>query len=129
MKNQVYILLLVLLFIYSCNGSTIYKTAYINKTKNGFIITLRGKGTGHPAGFSDVFFPKTFNDSMQYLIPRDIGIVKGEELPHDTCCYKSTGTITISKDKIDIDLLYKNTDDNRLEQGTWNGNYDLVRVK
>ena len=84
---------------------------------------------GHPAGPLDVIFPKTFPDSMQYIIPRDEGVVTGEELPHDSCCYDATGKILIAGKHITIDLYFKNTDERRLDPGTWNGQYDLVKVK
>ena len=131
MKTSAFIVhstLLVFLFC-SCNGSKIYNTAYISKRGYSFIVTLRGLGVGHPAGPFDVISPKTFPDSMRYVIPRDEGLVVGEELPHDSCCYDATGKILIAGNHITIDLYFKNTDDKWLDTGIWNGQYDLVRVK
>jgi hypothetical protein len=117
------------ILLLSFGGAKIYKTATLSKKGNAFVITVRGKGVGHPAGFSDIFFPKTHEMSEEYLIPRDIGIIKGEELPTQEGYYKSTGTITITHNHLKIDLFAINTDDNKLESHTWNGTYDLVRVK
>src|SRR5580658_4554997 len=106
MKTSAFIVhstLLVFLFC-SCNGSKIYKTVYISKQGKSFIVTLRGLGVGHPAGPFDVISPKTFPDSMQYVIPRDEGVVAGEELLHDSCCYDVTGKIVIAGNHILIDL-------------------------
>ena len=126
--SNVYLLLILIYIVFSgCNGSRIYKTAYLTPSGNMFLITLRGKGVGHPAGPIDIFFPKTFNDSMQYLIPRNEGIIKGEEFPHKDCCYEMTGSITIIGSKLKIALYAKNTDDKKLDPDTWNGEYDLIR--
>lgn len=92
-----------------------------------FLITLHGKGVGHPAGPIDVLFPNTYDDSMQYLIPRNEGIIKGEEFQHRKCCYDLTGSITITGSTLKIALFAKNTDDKKLDPVTWNGEYDLER--
>jgi hypothetical protein len=133
-KKVLYISLFVciaLLFlrVLTWKGATIYKTAYLSKHGSNFIITIRGRGVGHPAGLGDIIFPHTFPDSEQYVIPRDTGVIKGEELPYDSCCYKSTGIIIITGNQIKVSLYFKNTDDKRLDAGTWNGNYDLLRLK
>src|SRR5665647_1481681 len=78
MKSLHYLVIVAILsfLIYGCRGAKKYKKAYIEKSDKNFIITLRGRGTGHPSGFSDVFFPKTFEDSIGLLSPISSGNIK-----------------------------------------------------
>ena len=73
-----------------------------------------------------LFLRKTYEDSMQYFIPRNKGVIKGEELPSKSGNYKSVGTITIQNNIIKINLSADNYDDKKLEPDTWNGEYKLV---
>src|SRR4051794_5980955 len=84
------------LMLYSCNGVKKYKTAYISKIENGYEITLRGRGTGHPAGPVDVFFPHTFADSFFLDIPFSQGIINCTDIKAPNTYFKFTkGSIVI----------------------------------
>ena len=123
------ILIISLLFIYGCNGCRgpeNYKTAYLKKTSQKFTITLRGKGALHPASPFDI--GKTYEDSMQYLIPIDSGIIKAEDLPYDSCCYPKFGTIEISGSKLKINIYFNDTDTKKIDTFLWNGDYELLRI-
>jgi hypothetical protein len=130
--KRIYLLILgtiVLFEFYGCgrSGAMNYKTAYISEYNSRFIITVKGKRLLHPASLFDI--GKTYEDSQQYQIPRNKGIVKGEELPWDSGYYKATGSIIIDSSYLKIDLYYINTDDKKLDTGSWNGEYDLVKIK
>lgn len=127
MKHTV--LIILLLFIYGCNGCRepeIYKTAYLKKTGQEFTITLRGRGSLHPASPFDI--GKTAEDSIQYIIPIDSGIIKVEDLPYDSCCYPKFGTIEISGSKLKINMYFNDTDTKKIDAFLWNGEYDLIRT-
>ena len=124
------IFLAAILFTYACGGSGLaenFKTALIKKNGQNFTITLKSKRSLHPASPFDI--GKTYEDSIIFFIPRDTGIIKGEELPKDSCCYTATGTIIITGDKLKVDLSYYDTDDKILRADSWNGNYMLDKIK
>jgi membrane-anchored glycerophosphoryl diester phosphodiesterase (GDPDase) len=103
-----------------------YKTAYIESEKQGFKVTVKGKRLYMVHDPISILRRKTYEDSMQYLIPRSVGVIKGEELPREKGYYKFVGTIAIRNDKMEINLAVDNYDDKKLDPDTWNGKYKLV---
>ena len=113
-------------FFLFTSPATNYKTAYIETGKQGFKVTVKGKRLYMVHDPFSLFLRKTYEDSMQYFIPRNKGVIKGEELPSKSGNYKSVGTITIQNNIIKINLSADNYDDKKLEPDTWNGEYKLV---
>lgn len=74
--------LLVLVSIFShvfsgcSSGAMNYKNATITNDGKGFVITLRGKRVLHPASPVDIFLNNTYEDSMQYIVTKNNGIIK-----------------------------------------------------
>jgi hypothetical protein len=100
-----------------------YHTAFLKKTGQEFTITIKGRRSLHPAGFFDI--GKTYEDSFQYIIPVDSGIIHVEDLPQDSCCYPRFGTIEINGDKLEMNIYANDTDRKEIESFSWNGKYDL----
>jgi hypothetical protein len=132
-KQKLFILLISVLiaclttyfFLFTSSASN-YKTAYIETEKQGFKVTVKGKRLYMVHDPISLFLRKTYEDSIQYLIPRNEGVIKGEELPSEKGYYKSVGTIAIQNEKMEINLSANNYDDKELEPDTWNGKYKLV---
>ena len=113
------------LFLFT-TPSTNYKTAFIEKEKDHFILTIKGKKTLMVHDPVSLFLRKTYEDSAKYIIPRKQGVIKGEELPTQPGYYKSVGTITIQNNQAEINLSYDNYDDKKMDSDGWNGKYKLV---
>ncbi len=81
---------------------------------------------GHDPG--SVVSNETYEDSVILQVPslKD-GTVKGEEIPVQKGRYKYLGQIIIDGQKVQVELSYDNTDDNKIEPTSWNGKYILVR--
>ena len=127
MVNKLFVILFIFLSGCANRGEPEnYKTAYIQKTGEKFTIKVKGKRLGHPAGPFDI---KTHEDSIQFVIPIDSGTIKLENLPHDTCCYPIFGIIKIWDNKLQLDLYDDDTDRKKIDTSSWNGEYDLIRVK
>jgi hypothetical protein len=117
----------------SCGGATKYKSAYITKKGDHFVITLRGKGTGHPAGPGDILFPRTFEDSIELVVPISIDTIsfnKVKELyPEDSnrvdTLVFSKGYIYLSKLGLVVDLYTSYPEYPPNDPIYWNGDYDL----
>ena len=127
------LLLFVSLALCNCRGSRKYPTAHISKVENHFIITLRGRGTGHPAGLSDLFFPKTFEDSIELLMPVSFDTIRFENVKElypsspntfDTLIF-SKGYVLINKSSMTIDLYQTYPDYPPNDPLYWNGTYNL----
>jgi hypothetical protein len=112
-------------YIFS-SPATNFKTAYIEKRNENFIITVKGKRVLMAHDLVSIFWNKTYEDSIQYIVPRNQGTIKGEEIPVKSDYYGSIGTIVIQGNKMTIDLFTDNYDDQILEPDGWNGKYDLV---
>lgn len=113
------------LFLFT-TPSTNYKTAFIEREKDHFALTVKGKRSLMAHDPVSLFLRKTYEDSRKYIIPRNQGIIKGEELPTEPGYYKSVGTITIQNNQAEINLSYDNYDDKKIEADGWNGKYKLV---
>jgi hypothetical protein len=106
--------------------STNYTTALIATEKDHFILTVKGKRCLMVHDPVSLLLQKTYEDSANYIIPRKQGIIKGEELPTEPGYYKSTGTIKIQDNQVEINLSTDNYDDKKLHPNSWNGKYELV---
>ena len=113
------------LFLFT-SPSTNYKTAYISKEQNHFVLTVKGRRLYMVHDPISLLLGKTYEDSIIYILPRNKGVIKGEELPKDSCCYNSLGTITIQNNQVNISLFVDNYDDKTLDPDGWNGKYNLI---
>jgi hypothetical protein len=123
-------LIITIVLIIGCGdyGEPEFKTAYIRKAGQNFIITIKGRASLHPASPFDV--GKTVEDSFQFIVPRDTGIIKPNELPNDRGSYPwAGGDITIGDNKLKIELYFNDTDQKKIEADVWNKQYDLIRLK
>lgn len=94
---------------------------------NEFIVTVKGKRVYMSHDLFSAFSNKTYEDSVNYVIPRNQGVIKGQELPQKKGSYNSVGQIVITGNKMKVDLYYDNYDDKTLDAGTWNGTYELIQ--
>jgi hypothetical protein len=133
--NKFMIAVFILVFTFSgCGGSEKYKRAYITEKGGNFVITLRGRGTGHPAGPTDILFPKTFEDSIELIVPMSIDTIpfdKVKELvPEDSDRFVtlvfSKGYVFVSKSNLAVDLYQTYPEYPPNDPLYWNGDYDLI---
>jgi hypothetical protein len=124
---------IIFLMLTGCGGASINTTAHIAKSGNGFIIILSGKGTGHPAGFSDLFFPKTFDDSIELSIYKSYDTINYSQVIElypisknvfDTIKF-SKGKIIIKDNFLKVDLYSTYPDYPPNDPLNWNGDYEL----
>ena len=75
-----------------------------------------------------IFSNKTIKET--FIIPissyRD-SIIKGSEMEVIDGYYKYQGAIIIKGDKLKVDLQFVNTDDNKLDPQSFNGEYKIIR--
>jgi len=71
----------------------------------------------------------TYIDSAKFIIPRNEGIIKGNELPKekDSYQYLNNDAIEIKKNKLSINLFFYNYDAKENVAVIWNGKYKLLK--
>jgi len=105
---------------------TNYKTAYIERQQDSYKVTVKGRRLYMVHDPISLLLRKTYEDSVQYIIPRSVGVIKGQELLTKDGYYKSVGEMTIKDKSLKIDLYADNYDYKTLDPDSWNGNYNLV---
>jgi hypothetical protein len=101
------------------------ETAKIESYGDKYQVTLTGERllmTHDPFSFLK---RGTYTDTLQLIIPRDKGEIKGAEIPTEKGHYKMIGTLNIDGGKMELDLYYDNSDDNIKDPLSWNDNYRL----
>jgi len=113
-------------YIFS-NPAHNFKTAYIEKSTDKYIITIMGKRNLMVHDPISLFKKGTYIDSTQFEIPRADGIIDGLEIPNRPGSYKilKGNAITITNRTMTVNLLYDNYDDKKTDPSTWNGTYEL----
>ncbi len=111
------------------NPATNFKTAYIEKSNEKYIITVKGKRNLMVHDPISLLKKGTYIDSAKYVISRPYGIIKGKELPNGPDSYPTinNNAITIKGNSLKINLIYYNFDDKANKSSVWNGNYKLVK--
>ncbi len=116
-------------YLFPFNPAKNFKTAYIEKSENKYIITVKGKRNLMVHDPISILKKGTYIDSAKFIIPRDQGIIKGNELPQekDSYQYLNNNAILINQNSLKINLFYYNYDDKENRAETWNGNYKLIK--
>jgi hypothetical protein len=111
------------------NPAKNFKTAYIEKHNDKFIITTIGKRNLMVHDPISALKKGTYIDSAKYVISKPYGIIKGKALPNEPGSYPTinNNAITIEGNSLKIDLIYYNFDDKVNKPNVWNGNYKLVK--
>jgi len=104
-----------------------YSRAIFVETERYYEITLNGKIAGHPASFSEWFFPKLFDRSRTIKLPKTFGIIDGNLIPHKKGSYGFVGKVELRKGYVDFDLEVDEYDRDTTEKWWWNGKYKLHR--
>jgi hypothetical protein len=113
-------------FFLFTSPATNYKTAYIEKEQESYKVIVKGKREYMAHDPVSMFLRKTYEDSIQYILPRSEGVIKGQELPTKKGYYKLVGNIIIKDEQLKINLYSDNYDKKNLDVNPWNGNYNLV---
>jgi hypothetical protein len=111
----------------SINPAHNFKTAYIEKKSDKFIVTILWRGNLMVHDPISLFEKKTYVDSVKFEIPRANGIIDGLEIPNRPGSYKilKGDAIVINNNKMKVHLFYDNYDDKKVEPSELNGDYDL----
>ncbi len=114
-------------FFLFTSSATNNSTAYIEKDQQGYKVTIKGKRLYMFHDPMSLFLRKTYEDSAEFKIPRDSGVIDGLEVPNNPGSYKVVkgNAITIKNDKMVVSLFYYNYDNKKLEPSAWNGDYKL----
>jgi hypothetical protein len=104
-----------------------FKTAYIEKRNDKYIITVMGKRNLMVHDPISLFKKEIYIDSSKFEIPRAEGIIDGLEIPNRTGSYKilKGNAIVITNSTMKVSLFYDNYDDRKNDPSTWNGDYKL----
>ena len=90
------------------------------------MLTVKGKRSLMAHDPVSLLLRKTYEDSAGYTIPRNLGIVHGEEFSQSSDSPKLSGTINIQDHQVIINLASYNPDGQKLNSESWNGEYKLV---
>ena len=111
----------------SVNPSHNFKTAYIEKTSDKFIITIIGKRSLMAHDPISLFKKSTYIDSAKLELPRPEGKIDGPEV-----FFKGTNfeflkgsEISLTKKSLTVNLKYINAYSKEISNFSWNGEYDL----
>lgn len=132
-KKNIYITtilsVLFILFEIFYNPAKNFKTAYIEKTNDKYIITVIGKRNLMVHDPISALKKGTYIDSAKFTIPKAYGIIKGMEMPNEPDSYKTINNhaLIIDDKTITINLFYDNYDDKVNQPSVWNGKYKLVK--
>lgn len=117
---------LVVYFWLFSSRSYNYKNAFIEKEKDGFVITVLGKRelmVHDPISFLK---RSTYEDSIKFEVRNSQGVMKGTEVLARATYFKFTkGDISIDQKSMKIDLFFINAYDKTLDALQWNGEYEL----
>lgn len=121
-----YFVLLVALT--SCSKAQNYPDAEAIIDEGKTFIKLKGKRGQMAHDIISLFSSKTYEDSILILVPSfNDGIIKGEDVSIEKGHYKYLGELSITGNRLKVNLFHDNTDDKRVEPTSWNGKYNLVR--
>lgn len=119
---------LLLFLIISCSGPHNNTEATVLLRNNQTYIILKGKRHGMVHDPVAILKNKLYDDSLVIQIPQlKNGIVEGKDIPVEEGYYKYSGYISIEKPKLTVNLQIINTDDNKIQPETYNGEYTIVQ--
>ena len=109
-------------FLFSTSAKN-YKTAYLQPVSLGYKVTVNGKRVLMSHDPVSALLGNTYEASTSFLIPRQNGVINCKEIwvSHDNNLI--TGTITIDKKKMTVQLFY---DKDQTSPCSWNGTYFLT---
>jgi hypothetical protein len=112
----------------SINPAHNFKTAYIEKQSDGFVVTILGRRNLMVHDPVSLLMKGTYIDSTKFVIPKSEGVIDGLEIPNRQGFYKimKGKAISIANNKMEVSLFYDNYDDKKIDPSTWNGDYELV---
>ena len=119
---------LMISFLLFYNPAKNFKTASIEKVKNSFKITVKGKRNLMVHDPISLLKGGTYIDSSTLILPRETGIIRGSELQEFTGYQViNNNAITIHKTELEINIITYNSDDHKKKPSLWNGKYKLIR--
>jgi len=101
----------------SYNPAHNFKTAYIEKKDDKYVITILWKGNLMVHDPISLLEKKTYIDSQKFVIPRANGIIDGLEINNDSGSYKilKGEAIKINNNKMKVHIFYDNYDDKKID--------------
>ncbi|WP_207435750.1 hypothetical protein [Sabulibacter ruber] len=129
MANK-FIGLLSLVILSSCSGVKNYSNAYGVTIDQQSYIKVLGKRRYMAHDPISLIFNGTYKDSVLIPVPSfSDGTIKGESIPTKKGYYSYSGSLMIKGDYLKISLLVNNTDDNKQQDYSWNGEYKLFLIE
>ena len=99
--------------------------AYFVKHGPNYLVELKGRRRLMAHDPVSAIRGRTYEETLTMELPRIEGIVEGAEIPVRRGS-PYAGRIVITRDKMKVELLYDNRDDNTRVPLLWNGEYTLV---
>ena len=131
-KRIILALLLCFVVLIIFSGRSLNSNDPVAKiTKKGayYEIAMTGKREYMAHDPISYVFRGSYPSSNSIFVPRVSGVVRGEEIPVNPGYYGYTGNVKFSKNSVKIELYAINTDDNKIENFSWNGVYILEEKK
>ena len=127
--STIIIFLSFIFYIFFYNPAKNYKTAFIEKNNNQYVITTIGRRNLMLHDPISAIKKGTYIDSAKFTVLKSNGIIKGKELPNDLGSYSTINNdaIIIKGNSLKINLIYYNFDDKVNKPNVWNGKYKLVK--
>ncbi len=132
-RNKIYVAIILtvlfILFELFYNPAKNFKIAYIEKTNDKYVITVKGKRNLMVHDPISALKKGTYMDSAKFVVTRSCGIIKGMELPKENDSYPTINNdaLIIDNKTITINLFYNNYDNKIKQPSSWNGKYKLVK--
>jgi hypothetical protein len=127
-KYKIFIIVFFGALLASCAHPKNNKAAFILYKNNQPFIRLTGKRVPLTHDLFGIFSNKLIDDTLLIQIPfLKEGIIAGKDIPVEEGYYKYQGHINIKKDSLIVNLQMLNTDDEKIEELSYNGVYNLIR--
>ena len=118
---------LVLIFVSGCALNSNDPVATYRNVGTQYEITMTGRRGNMAHDPISSLFRGSSPASMVILVPRITDQVQGKEIPVEKGYYSYLGKVEFIDNTILVDLMYNNTDVNKLEPTLWNGKYKLQK--
>ena len=126
MTHRTYLCVLLVgfsLFVGGCGRTSNHERAYFTKAGSKYLIEMKGDRRRMAHDPWSAIVNGTYEETLTLELPRIEGVIQGSEIPAPPRKLGYTGTVSITGNKMKVDLRYDGSDRQSLD---WNGEYTLV---
>lgn len=110
----------------ACSRVGNYERAYFSRQGRSYFVEM--KGTRRRMAHDPISFIRgeTYEETLIMQLPRIEGVIEGTEIPVPKDKLGYTGQVSITKDRMEVNLYYDNKSEMTKAPLPWNGEYTLV---